>query len=314
MARAYRFASSTVQDGWVAIDFAPLSMIRFLLNPSSGRGAGAKMLDRLRIAASRRGAGLAVSRSAGDLIQHARRAAREGVERLFVAGGDGTMHWAIQGLVGTECALAPIPLGSGNDLAGTLGVPSDLDAAIERGLAAPLRAIDLLNAGGLVSVSYAGVGFDSEVTRVANEIRRLRGPMIYAWAVIKTLKNFKPPVLTIEHDHGRFEGRAMFANLNNLPRLGGGMKMAPDAIIDDGMLELVIVREVSKFELLRVFPKVYSGKHLNHPQIDLVRTRSARIAVDRELYLYGGGEPLALMQPQVPMTLEVLPGALWVAG
>lgn len=289
-------------------------MIRFLLNPSSGRGAGAKQLDRLRIAASRRGAGLAVSRSAGDLVHQARRAAMDGVERLLVAGGDGTMHWAIQGLVGTSCALAPIPLGSGNDLAGSLGVPRDLDAAIERGLAAPIRPIDLLNTGDFVSVSYAGVGFDSEVTRVANQIQRLRGPMIYAWAVIKTLKDFKPPVLTVEHDHGRFEGRAMFAVLNNLPRLGGGMKMAPDAVIDDGLLELVIVREVSKFELLQVFPKVYSGKHLTHPQIELIRTRAATISVDRLMYLYGGGEPLAVMEPGVAIPLQVMPGALLVAG
>jgi diacylglycerol kinase (ATP) len=289
-------------------------MIRFLLNPSSGRGAGAKQLDRLRIAASRLGAGLAVSRSAGDLMQQARKAAMDGVERLLVAGGDGTMHWAIQGLVGTECALAPIPLGSGNDLAGTLGVPASVPAAIERATSAPIRAIDLLSAGGFVSVSYAGVGFDSEVTRVANQVHRLRGPMIYAWAVIKTLKDFTPPVLTVEHDHGRFEGRAMFAILNNLPRLGGGMKMAPDAVIDDGLLELVIVREVSKFELLQVFPKVYSGKHLSHPQIELIQTRTAQISVDRLMYLYGGGEPLAVMQPGVPSPLEVLPNALFVVG
>ena len=96
--------------------------IRFLVNPSSGRGTGRANLDRIRVLASKLGAGLVrLARRSGDLAEQARRAAEDGVERLLVAGGDGTMHYAVQGLAGTSCALGVIPLGSGNDLAGTLG-------------------------------------------------------------------------------------------------------------------------------------------------------------------------------------------------
>lgn len=289
-------------------------MIRFLVNPSSGRGAGARHLDRLRILASHYGAGMAVSRSASDLPMQAYRAAQDGVERLVVVGGDGTMHFALQGLAGSDCAMGVVPLGSGNDLAGSLGVPTKLDEAVERAISGPIRKIDLIRVGPMFSASYVGVGFDSEVTRAASQVRHLRGPLIYAWAVIKTLASFKPPHLRVEHDGGVFEGKAMFAVAANLPRFGGGMQIAPGARIDDGLLDLVIVREISKAGLLRVFPKVYSGKHASHPAVEILRTRRAVLSIDRPMVLYGGGEPIRPMAPGDRAELEVLPGALAVAG
>jgi diacylglycerol kinase (ATP) len=289
-------------------------MIRFLVNPSSGRGAGARHLDRLRILASKYGAGLAVSRTASDLPMQAYRAAQDGVERLIVVGGDGTMHFALQGLAGSDCALGVVPLGSGNDLAGSLGVPAKLDEAVEHAVSGPIRKIDLIRVGPIFSVSYLGVGFDSEVTRNANQVRHLRGPLIYVWSVIKTLATFEPPLLRVEHDGGVFEGKAMFAVAANLPRFGGGMKIAPDAQLDNGLLDLVIVREVSKLGLLRVFPKVYSGKHVGHPAVEIIRTRRAVLSIDRPMYLYGGGEPVRPMAPGDRVELEVLPGALAVVG
>ncbi len=288
-------------------------MVRFLLNPAAGRGAGAAHIHRLRILASRAGAGLVSSKSAVDLAEQARRAAADGVERLIVAGGDGTMHHVAQGLVGTGCALGVVPLGSGNDLAGTLGVPPhDLDGAVERALTGPVRRMDLARVGETWCIGYAGVGFDSEVTRFANEVRILRGRLIYPYAVLHTLATFKPPTMRIEHDEGIFEGRAMFVVAANLPRFGGGMKIAPEARIDDGLLDLVIVREVSRWALLNVFPKVYSGSHVTHPAVTLVRTVRASITLDRDMTLYGGGEPVQPAPAGVAITVEAVAGALAV--
>ena len=289
-------------------------MIRFLLNPAAGRGAGAKHIHRLRILASRAGAGLVSSKSAADLAEQARRAATDGVERLIVAGGDGTMHHVAQGLVGTDCALGVVPLGSGNDLAGTLGIPRDLDAAVERALQGTVRRMDLARVGETYCIGYAGVGFDSEVTRFANEVRIVRGPLIYPYAVLLTLATFKPPTMRIEHDSGIFEGRAMFVVAANLPRFGGGMKIAPEARIDDGLLDLVIVREVSRWALLHVFPKVYAGSHVTHPAVTLVRTGRVAITLDRDMTLYGGGEPVRPAPAGTPITVEAIPGALAVIG
>jgi len=288
--------------------------VRFLVNPSSGRGTGRANLDRIRILASKLGAGLCVSRKVGDLAEQARRAAEDGVERLLVAGGDGTMHHAVQGLAGTSCALGVIPLGSGNDLAGTLGIPPDVDAAVERAVSGVVRRIDLARVGETYSVSYAGVGFDSEVTRYANEMKILRGPLIYFYAVIHTLVTFVPPRMRIVHDAGEFEGRVMFTVVSNLPRFGGGMRIAPEARIDDGLLDLVIVKEVPKPVLLSIFPKVYNGRHVGHPAVRIVRTRRAEITIDRTMTMYGGGEPLRVVEAGEPVAVEVVPGGLGVVG
>ncbi|HVT60947.1 MAG TPA: diacylglycerol kinase family protein [Thermoanaerobaculia bacterium] len=288
--------------------------IRFLLNPAAGRGAAAAHLHELRRFASRLGAGLVVSRSGADVTEQARRAAADGVERLLVAGGDGTMHQAAQGLAGSECALGVVPLGTGNDLAGTLGVPAKTSEAVERALAGGVRRIDLARVGETWCVGYAGVGFDSEVTRFANQVRRLRGPLVYVYAVLHTLATFKAPAIEVDYDGGRFTGRAMFVVAANLPRFGGGMRIAPAARIDDGLLDLVIVRELSRAALLAVFPKVYSGKHVGHPAVTLVRTRRARITLDRPMTMYGGGEPVTPMAAGEAATVEVVPGALAVVG
>ena len=289
-------------------------MVRFLVNPAAGRGSGGSHIHRLRILASRAGAGLAMSQSAADLTLQARRAVEDGVERLIVAGGDGTMQLVAQGIAGTPCALGVVPLGTGNDLAGTLGVPPEIEPAVARALAGEVRAIDLVKVGEALAVGYAGVGFDGEVTGFANRVRYLRGPLVYPYAVIHTLATFKPPRMRIEHDQGTFEGGAMFAVAANLPRFGGGMRIAPDAVIDDGLLDLVVVREIPRRTLLSVFPKVYIGRHVGHPAVSIVRTRRASIAVDRAMTMYGGGEPLKDLAAGEPVEVAAVPGALRVVG
>jgi diacylglycerol kinase (ATP) len=288
--------------------------VRFLVNPKAGRGLSAANFDRLRMMASRAGAGFVVSRNAADLGEQARRAAADGVERLLVAGGDGTMHHAIQGLAQTSCALGVIPVGTGNDLSGTLKIPPDLDVAVQRGLTGTIRPIDLIRVGETYSVSYLGVGFDSEAAEFANQVKILKGPLIYPYSVIHTLATFQPPSMRIVHDEGVFEGRVMFTTLASLPRFGGGMQIAPQAKIDDGLLDLVIVREISRRALLAVFPKVYSGKHVGHPACLFHRTRRAEITIDRPMTLYGGGEPVRPMAAGEAVTAEVVPGSLSVVA
>ncbi len=288
--------------------------VRFLLNPAAGRGEAVRQLDRLRVLAAGAGAGLVVSKSGADIAVQARRAAADGVERMVVAGGDGTMHQAAQGLAGSATALGVVPLGTGNDLAGTLGVPRGLDAAVGRALHGPVRRFDLVKIGETVAIGYAGVGFDSEVTAFANQVRRLRGPLVYVYAVLHTLATFRPPAMRIVHDGGCFEGRAMFAVAANLPRFGGGMRIAPAALPDDGWLDLVVVRELSRLALLAVFPRVYRGTHVRHPAVEIVRVRRAEITLDRAMTLFGGGEPVATRDAGQPFVVEVAPGALAVVG
>jgi diacylglycerol kinase (ATP) len=288
--------------------------IRFLVNPTAGRGAARERFEDLRVLASKSGAGFVVSRNAADLEVQARRAVEDGVERLIVVGGDGTMHLAAQGLAGSDCAMGVVPMGSGNDLAVTLGVPKKLEEAVRRALTGPVRRIDLIRVGETVCIGYAGVGFDSEATRYANTLKRIRGPLIYPWSVLHTLATFEPPLMKVVHDEGTFLGRAMFANACNLPRFGGGMMIAPRARIDDGVLDLVIVKAIPRLTLLTVFPKVYAGKHVGHPAVTFVRTRRVELTVDREMTMYGGGEPVRPMVGGETVVTDVMPGGLAVVG
>lgn len=295
-----------------------MDSLRFLVNPTAGRGAGRRSLDRLRRWAVRTGGDVIVSTGSNDLTAQARRAAEDGVERLVVAGGDGTQHFAVRGLAGTPCALAVVPLGSGNDLAASLHVPREMEDALERAVEAEIRSIDLgrvAGPGGPIHFAiYCGVGFDSEVTRVANEqVRFVRGPLIYPWAVLKTLVGFTPPTLHVTHDEGEFHRRAMFATASNGPSFGGGMKIAPHALMDDGLFDLVLVDAVPKLRLLRIFPQVYKGHHLSRPEVTVVRTRSLHLSVDRPMVLYGDGEALVPI-PEEGLEISVEPGALRVVG
>lgn len=284
-------------------------MIRFLVNPAGGRGRAGARLAELGALAAERGAELVLSRDAGDLTAQARRAAEDGVERLLLAGGDGTVHYAVQGLAGSECALGVLPLGSGNDFAASLGMPRELAAAVAAAVAGPVRRIDLARVGGRYYAGVAGVGFDSAANATANRVRRLRGSAIYLYAVLHTLVTFRPPRFEVLYERGRFSGAAMMVALANGPRFGGGMRIAPQARLDDGQLDLVIVRAVPRRTFLAVFPRVYRGTHLDHPAVLSARTPWAEVRLDRPMDVYGDGERLVPV-PAQGVRFEVVPGAL----
>ena len=264
-----------------------------LLNPAAGRGRGRRSLAVVAAAARRHGIEVEVPESPAALTAGARRAAAEGVERLLVGGGDGTWHHAARGLAGSGCALAPIALGTGNDLARELGFPLDPLAAIECAIDGPISRIDLGRAGGGTFCGVAGSGFDSQCAEYAQRVRRLRGPLVYVWSVMRVLVHFEPLRVTLDHDGGRFEDEVMFVSLANTRWFGGGMHIAPHADSSDGLLDVVIVHRLSKLRLLSVFPRVYFGRHLTHPAVSTLQTRRARLAFDRPSMLYGDGEAVA---------------------
>jgi len=303
-------------------DSIPLSRpdrVRVLVNPSAGRGAGRKALPRMQGLAEREGYRLVVSRGLDEFTAAAEGAVADGVERLVVAGGDGTMHHAVQALAGSETALGILGLGSGNDLARTVGVPKRLEAAFAVACDGPIRRLDLGRVDNRWYAGVAGVGFDSEVAHIAAErVRLLRGPMIYPWAVVRALVTFRPPLLTLDYEtedggEGSFDGRVMLIAFGNTHRFGGGMCIAPEARPDDGLLDVVIVRAMPRRRLLRLFPRVYRGKHMDLPQVTSFRTRRMRLWLEREMTVYGDGEPMTPVTGD-GVEVQVAPGALRVAG
>ncbi|MEZ5331247.1 MAG: diacylglycerol kinase family protein [Thermoanaerobaculia bacterium] len=231
---------------------------RLLLNPAAGRGRGARAASVLGELASRHGLDLVVTASLDHLLAEVREAVARGDERLPLAGGDGTFHHAVQALAGTETALAPLPVGSGNDLTACLGVPGDLAAALETLLEAPVVPFDLGQALGRSFALFAGLGIDGEVAHYNNtRVRRLGGTAAYVYSLLRVLPGFRVPELAVTWDRGSFEGPAYLALAANCPRVGGGMRLTPEASWNDGLLDLILVDAVPKSALLRIFPRVF---------------------------------------------------------
>lgn len=296
----------------VVVPCAGGESIRLVVNPRAGRGRAARFLDALAEWARGAGVEVRVPGSPTAVADEARRAADDGCRRLVVAGGDGTVHWAVQGLAGSPCALAVVPCGSGNDVAGALGVPHDPRAAFELALSGEERAIDLGRGAGRWFVTVAGVGIDGAVVeRVERGYGPLRGRAVYPAAVLHTLFAFRPPGLRIEHDGGRVEGRLVLAAAGNFARFGGGMRVAPDALPDDGLFDLVTIDALAALRLALLFPQIYSGRHVTHPCVRVFRTSRVAIASDREMRLQADGEILGRVGEE-PVDLAIVPGALRV--
>jgi len=283
--------------------------VRLLLNPASGRGSAST-----RLAAALRSERVEVIETAdpSEMTAQARRAADEGLDRVLVGGGDGAVHYAIQGLAGSDCALGIVPVGSGNDLARALGIELDLDAALRRAVQGSPKAIDLGRIGDRVFAGVLGLGIDGDVCRIVQEQPAwVPGSAAYAYAVLRSLMGFRPPRLRVEYEDGAYEGRVLLAGLANSPFFGGGMRIAPGALLDDGWLDLVIVEQVSLPTLLRVFPRVYRGRHLSHPAVHCARVRRASLHADPPRTFYADGEPLMDSQDS-PTPVEIWPAALRV--
>jgi diacylglycerol kinase (ATP) len=282
-----------------------------LFNASAGKGRSRRWIERLSALS---GLDVRLSPDERDMEDQARRAASEGLERILVAGGDGSLHYAARGLAGSGCALGIVPTGTGNDLARALGIELDPPRAVERALAAKPRRIDLGSVNQKPYLGVVGIGFDGEVNKFVNDMSGWPGgPLAYPYALLRTLWRFEPPTIRVDHEGGTFEGRAMMVALANSSHFGGGMKIAPDAALDDGLLDLVIVEELPRTLLLALFPRVYRGSHVKHPRVHCMRVRRAMLSADRPLTFHADGE--ALMQlPAAGATVEVRPRSLLVVA
>lgn len=294
-------------------DLAPIVV---LANPTAGGGKAGKLIGRadgilrdLRVEHR-----ILVTRSAAEMESAAREAGEGGAPIVAVLGGDGTVSCAANGLLGSGAALAVLPAGTGDDFANSIGV-SRFDSAV-RLLANPkVRPVDVVRvAAGATTrhfVNVAGAGFDSEVNETANGMRlHLGGTGTYLVALVKTLSRFTPARYEISVDDRRFEGDAMLAVVGNGVSYGGGMKVTPGAILDDGQLDVCVVETLSKAAFLRAFPRVFAGRHTTHPKVQMLRGARITMEANRKILLYADGERVG----PLPATFEVMPGALPVVA
>jgi diacylglycerol kinase (ATP) len=288
-----------------------------IINPSSARGKGAARGDLVLSTLVERGQEFInlSGNSIDEANANARHAINDGlIDGLVVVGGDGIAHLGVNIACDTGISLGLIAAGTGNDLARSIGMPEGDVVAGTHAVLAKLgspRKVDAIKAhsstGEFWFFGTASAGFDALCNQRANEMTWPKGPRRYDIAMVLELAKFKPIhyEATIDGVHRSFD--AMLCAVANGPAFGGGMLIAPDAKIDDGYLDLFVVHAMSRLELLKVFPKVYTGGHVSHPAVEFVRAKSVKLS-SGNMPLYSDGEA----RGHSPLTATVMPGVLSV--
>ena len=284
--------------------------LALLVNPSSGHGRAKQLLPKVEDALDERRMQFRVERtkSADHAIDEANRAV-EGGEVPVVMSGDGLIGIVGGALAGSDVPLGIVPSGRGNDLARVLGIPTDPEGAVGVLAAGEIRQIDVGEANGQRFLGIASAGFDSDANRIANESKLFRGNLVYAYAAIRALASWKSARFTVRaaEDRLRFTGWG-FAVANN-KAYGGGMYAAPDAELDDGEFDIVMLGDVGKFRFVRsILLKVFKGTHIEDDAVKVFRAPFVELSASRPFAVYADGEHLT----DLPASLRVLPRALSV--
>jgi diacylglycerol kinase (ATP) len=284
-----------------------------LANPTSGGGKGAKL--KVEVIARLKLLGKAFTDISGTSYESALVNLRESKKQyqsgvVIVIGGDGMVHLAIQELANSDFAILLIPGGTGNDFARSAGLSIDKPLeALDRALREPAQRVDLGRVNGRFFAEILSTGFDSLVNERANRIH-WQSKRKYDLAMLLELPLFKPLEYQIQLDSKEFSTEAMLIAVANGASYGGGMKICPDASLTDGFFDVMILEPVSKFEFLRVFPKVFKGTHITHPRVRIERARSVRISAPA--VAYADGERIG----PLPIKAEIAPNSLltWIAS
>lgn len=291
------------------------SEITLFVNPTAGRGRGAHAAQ--PAASALRDAGFSVrtvlGEDADDALRRAREAVAGGTGALIAVGGDGMMSLALQAVAGTMTPLGVVAVGTGNDFARALGLPIRDPAAAGRLAAEALkggrvREIDLGRVGERWFGSVLASGFDSRVNDRGNRMRWIGGRFKYDLAILAELAAFKPIPYRVRLDDGPVrEIEATLIAVGNGSTYGGGMRICADAVMDDGLFDVTVVGDCSRTTLLKVFPRVYKGTHLSHPEVTVHRVSSIELAA-AGVTAYADGEQLGAL----PLTARCVPGAVRV--
>jgi YegS/Rv2252/BmrU family lipid kinase len=300
----------------------PARPVCLIVNPAAGGGRAARLAP--QALADLRAHGLSVRRSDTRDLEHGRELAREAAragETVAVLSGDGAVGAIADALRAVPGAvLGVLPGGRGNDLARVLGV-GELQRACDTIAHGVPRAIDLgevvsdsrapsaVDEGATAFIGIASVGFDSDANRIANEAPAWLGNLVYAYGALRALLSWQPARFEIELDPPgeRRSFTAYTVGAANSRTYGGGMRAAPDAMLDDGLLDVVVLENVGKIAFLtKILPRVFKGTHVREPCVHVFRAREVTIDADRPFVMYADGDPIG----QLPLRVRSVAGAI----
>jgi diacylglycerol kinase (ATP) len=285
--------------------------LKVIYNPTAGRGKARRWVREVEEHLRARGARVDCEPSTdpGDLVRIAADSSRGNYDRVVICGGDGTLNLAVREFDLAKGTLALIPTGSGDDFARVVGIPRKIRAACDNVIDGTVREVDVALANGIRYLGVAGLGFDSEVAELANRgVPYLRGSAVYLYAIFRVLPRFTPRPVRIRTESGVRDEQIMFAAVGNTPQYGGGIRITPDASLDDGLLDLCIVHRTTRVELLKTLPKAYTGAHVKSGFVEMGRGREFHFESEQPMAVYADGEPLT----KTPVSFGIAPQRLRV--
>ena len=295
--------------------------IKLILNPVANHGRSLQQAADLRSLLTNHHADWSGTEYPGHATELARQAGEQGYDLVVAVGGDGTVHEVINGLMQvperTRPALGIVPLGSGNDFADILGIPSDPGEALLSAVHGQSHSLDV----GSVRdendrLEYfnntIGMGFDSLVNMHTRKITAIHGFMMYFVALMRTIfRNFDPIDLHVETDQETWDLRSLMLAVGNGPREGGGFIITPDAKLDDGLLNYVTIKNISRLMMLRLVPEVMKGTHGRFKQVRMGTCRRMTVTSQQPLYVHCDGEIYAGFGTDIrKLAIQILPNSI----
>ena len=290
----------------------PYRHFTLITNPISGKGKAAATAEQAfqRLTAEGHTGQLELTTQAGDANRIAHEAIENGLHWIIACGGDGTIHEVVNAIAEKpDVVLGVLPCGKGNDFAEALKIPTKPAEAIEVLLQGVTRKVDLGKIGDHYFDTIVTCGYDAEVSRrVTEEGAPFSGTASYVYTAITTLFSYRSPVVRLQGDFGSYDGEILLTATGITSSYGGGMKIAPEAIIDDGLFDVCVIKPVPRRTVLRLLVTLFWGGHAGHPAVQMHRTKSLTIEADPPILLYADGERICY----TPATVEIIERGLTV--
>ena len=264
-----------------------------LVNPASAGGRALKALPKVHAELDRLNAThrTVITRSIDHAYTEAGRAVAEG-ESVVALSGDGLLRPLAGALKGSDSAVAIVPCGRGNDFARVLGIPKDPTEAARVAVAGKERLVDVANVEGTPYMGIASFGFDSECNRIANEARLVRGNAVYIYSALRTIAAWKPAAFMVKVDGERHEISGYSVAVGNSKAYGGGMFILPQAELDDGRLDVMLVKDSPRIRFLSGVAKTFKAAHTDSEYVEFLRGEEIEVSADRPFAIYADGDPI----------------------
>ena len=287
--------------------------IKLIINPNAGKGSASKKSQSVIAELKKRNVDFdyELTNAPREAVRIAREASGK-FEKIVAVGGDGTINEVGEGLVESDSIFCVIPLGSGNDFAKELKIPSKVNAAVDLLLKGSVRTIDVIKVNDRISLNTAGVGFNALVSNSVTQIKYLRGLSVYIWGVVKSAVRYEAIPMKIVINDKLIEEKIFMVAICNSKREGGGFIVAPEAINDDGLFDVTFIREIGYLKLLLNISSALNGKLNKLDEVETIRSDKITIESEFPMPLHVDGEVVSMNSKYVEAS--ILEGALRVIG